>query len=235
MAEAAAEIHEDYHVIVLDWKMSDIDGIETARKIREKVGPEVPIMILAAYDFEDIKEEAEKAGINGFMPKPFFISNLRRVVEEHHRKKNKMPDPESLEVQQGHRRSTFEGMHVLAAEDNESNAEIITELLKTEGITCDIAENGKEAVERFTKAEPGYYDMIFMDIQMPVMDGYEATRCIRESGHPDAKTVPIVAMTAYAFEEDVRRALEAGMNAHTAKPVNMEKLKELMLRLTGKE
>ena len=222
-------------MIVLDWKMSDIDGIETARKIREKVGPEVPIMILAAYDFEDIKEEAEKAGINGFMPKPFFISNLRRVVEEHHRKKNKMPDPESLEVQQGHRRSTFEGMHVLAAEDNESNAEIITELLKTEGITCDIAENGKEAVERFTKAEPGYYDMIFMDIQMPVMDGYEATRCIRESGHPDAKTVPIVAMTAYAFEEDVRRALEAGMNAHTAKPVNMEKLKELMLRLTGKE
>ena len=90
-------------------------------------------------------------------------------------------------------------------------------------------------MERFTKAEPGYYDMIFMDIQMPVMDGYEATRCIRESGHPDAKTVPIVAMTAYAFEEDVRRALEAGMNAHTAKPVNMEKLKELMLRLTGKE
>ena len=235
MAEAAAEIHEDYHVIILDWKMSDLDGIEAARQIREKVGTEVPIMILAAYDFEDIKDEAEKAGISGFMPKPFFISNLRRIVEEHHRKKNKMPDPGSLQVQHGDRCGVFEGMHVLAAEDNESNAEIITELLKTEGITCDIAENGKEAVERFTKAEPGYYDMIFMDIQMPVMDGYEATRCIRESGHPDAKTVPIVAMTAYAFEEDVRRALEAGMNAHTAKPVNMEKLKELMLRLTGKE
>lgn len=234
MAEAAAEIHEDYHVIILDWKMSDMDGIEAGRQIRQKVGLEVPIMILAAYDFEDVKEEAKRAGISGFMPKPFFISNLRRVVEDHHREMGKLLGNVRPNIQIDDGYLPFEGMHILAAEDNEPNAEIISELLKTEGITCDIAHNGKEALERFEEAKPGYYDMIFMDIQMPVMDGYEATRCIRASGHDDAKTVPIVAMTAYAFEEDVKRALEAGMDAHTAKPVNMEKLKELMVRLTGR-
>ena len=187
-------------------------------------------MVLTSYDFEDVEEQAREAGISAFLHKPFFVSNLRRAVEEslvsvNYRDRSDSPDEGG----------EFTGMHVLAAEDNEPNAEILTELLKTEGIECDIAVDGKAAVDLFNASEPGYYDMIFMDIDMPVMDGYEASEQIRSSIHPDGATVPIVAMTAFVFEEDIKRALDAGMNAHTAKPIDMEIVKALIRQLRRKK
>ena len=232
MATAAAEIHEEYHIILLDWKMPDMDGIEAAGKIQEKVGNMVPVMVLTSYDFEDVEEQARarEAGISAFLHKPFFVSNLRRAVEESRISANCRDRSDSSD--EG---GEFAGMHILAAEDNEPNAEILTELMKAEGIECDIAVDGKAAVELFNSSEPGYYDMIFMDIAMPVMDGYEAAGHIRSSIHPDGATVPIVAMTAYVFEEDVKRALDAGMNAHTAKPIDMEIVKALIRQLRRKK
>ena len=187
-------------------------------------------MVLTSYDFEDVEEQARQAGISAFLHKPFFVSNLRRAVEEsrisaNYRDRSDSPDEGG----------EFAGMHILAAEDNEPNAEILTELLKTEGIECDVAGDGKAAVDLFNASEPGYYDMIFMDVAMPVMDGYEAAGHIRSSIHPDGATVPIVAMTAYVFEEDVKRALDAGMNAHTAKPIDMEIVKALIRQLRRKK
>ena len=230
MASAAAEIHEEYHIILLDWKMADMDGIEAAGKIKERAGNNAPVMVLTSYDFEDVEEQAREAGISAFLHKPFFVSNLRRAVEEslvsvNYRDRSDSPDEGG----------EFTGMHVLAAEDNEPNAEILTELLKTEGIECDIAVDGKAAVDLFNASEPGYYDMIFMDIDMPVMDGYEASEQIRSSIHPDGATVPIVAMTAFVFEEDIKRALDAGMNAHTAKPIDMERVKAILRQLRRKK
>ncbi|MGN0720350.1 MAG: response regulator [Anaerovoracaceae bacterium] len=230
MASAAAEIHEEYHIIILDWKMPDMDGVEAARRIREKVGDMVPVMVLTSYDFDDIEEEAREAGITAFLNKPFFVSSFRREVE-----KSCMPVQEPDNMDSPDENMEFAGMRILAAEDNESNAEILTELLKIEGIECEIAENGKEAVDMFNASKPGYYDMIFMDIAMPVMDGYEAAGYIRSSVHPDGAAIPIVAMTAYVFEDDVRRAFEAGMDAHTAKPIDIENVKMLMRQLRGEK
>lgn len=230
MASAAAEIHEEYHIIILDWKMPDMDGVEAARRIREKVGDMVPVMVLTSYDFDDIEEEARGAGITAFLNKPFFVSSFRREVE-----KSCVPAQKPDNMDSPDENVEFAGMRILAAEDNESNAEILTELLKIEGIECEIAENGKEAVDMFNASKPGYYDMIFMDIAMPVMDGYEAAGYIRSSVHPDGAAIPIVAMTAYVFEDDVRRAFEAGMDAHTAKPIDIENVKMLMRQLRGKK
>lgn len=230
MASAAAEIHEEYHIIILDWKMPDMDGVEAARRIREKVGDMVPVMVLTSYDFDDIEEEAREAGITAFLNKPFFVSSFRREVE-----KSCMPVQKPDNMDSPDENMEFAGMRILAAEDNESNAEILTELLKIEGIECEIAENGKEAVDMFNASKPGYYDMIFMDIAMPVMDGYEAAGYIRSSVHPDGAAIPIVAMTAYVFEDDVRRAFEAGMDAHTAKPIDIENVKMLMRQLRGEK
>lgn len=230
MASAAAEIHEEYHIIILDWKMPDMDGVEAARRIREKVGDMVPVMVLTSYDFDDIEEEAREAGITAFLNKPFFVSSFRREVE-----KSCMPVQKPDNMDSPDENMEFAGMRILAAEDNESNAEILTELLKIEGIECEIAENGKEAVDMFNASKPGYYDMIFMDIAMPAMDGYEAAGYIRSSVHPDGAAIPIVAMTAYVFEDDVRRAFEAGMDAHTAKPIDIENVKMLMRQLRGEK
>ena len=230
MASAAAEIHEEYHVILLDWKMSDMDGVEAARRIREKMGDMAPIMVLTSYDFDGIEEEAREAGITAFLSKPFFVSSFRCAVE-----KSCIPAEQHGISESPDERMEFAGMRILAAEDNEPNAEILTELLKTEGIECEIAENGKEVVDLFNASKPGYYDMIFMDIAMPVMDGCEATGLIRSSLHPDGATIPIVAMTAYVFEGDVRRSLEAGMDAHTAKPIDMENVNTLIRQLRRKK
>lgn len=210
--------------------MPDMDGVEAARRIREKVGDMVPVMVLTSYDFDDIEEEAREAGITAFLNKPFFVSSFRREVE-----KSCMPVQKPDNMDSPDENMEFAGMRILAAEDNESNAEILTELLKIEGIECEIAENGKEAVDIFNASKPGYYDMIFMDIAMPVMDGYEAAGYIRSSVHPDGAAIPIVAMTAYVFEDDVRRAFEAGMDAHTAKPIDIENVKMLMRQLRGEK
>ncbi len=224
------ETDNAYNVVLLDWKMPGMDGVETAKCIREKVGKDLPIIILTSYNFDEIEEEARSAGIDLFLTKPFFISNFRHAVSQLNGKaENKESEEEKKETSP----LSLKGMNILAAEDNDINAEILQELLDIEGANCIIASNGKEALETFEKSAKGTYDMIFMDVQMPVMNGYEATRAIRACAHPEAKTIPILAMTANAFEDDVKTALDAGMNAHLAKPIDMLKLKVIVAELRG--
>lgn len=216
-----------YHIILLDWKMPGMDGLETAKRICAKVGSNVPILVLTSYNFDEIEEDAREAGIDFFLPKPFFMSSFRRAIEHVHGTRGSAAVAEDTEI-------SLDGLKVLAAEDNEINAEILTELLSDEGVECEIAHNGKEALEKFVASKPGRYDIILMDVQMPVMNGYEATRAIRESGHKEAKTIPILAMTANAFDDDVKMAISSGMNAHMAKPIDVEKMKIMIAELRGK-
>ena len=231
--EAAVRAHEkgeDFHVILLDWKMPEMDGVETARRIRDRIGSDVPILVLSSYDWSDIETEARQAGISAFMPKPFFASTFWQTIEplfmDHPVQKEEQPEAAEEE--------TMKGCLFLVAEDNELNAEILTEMLKMEGAGYELAVNGQEAVEMFERSEPGHYDMILMDVQMPVMNGYEATRRIRACSHPEAKTIPIAAMTANTFAEDVRDALAAGMDGHLAKPIDMNAVRELVGKLLGR-
>ncbi len=221
---AARESGKPFDLVLLDWKMPEMDGVETAKRIRAIVGKAMPIMVLTSYSFDEIEEEAKTAGIDLFLPKPFFVSNFRRAVRQlrENRPEKDANAGENLSIK---------GLRVLAAEDNEINAEILQELLDIEGVECDLAVNGKEALEMFESSGRGRYDMIFMDIQMPVMNGYEAARAIRACKHPDAKKIPILAMTANAFDDDVKAALDSGMNAHLAKPINMAQLKEKVINL----
>ncbi len=229
-AVAAHEAGEDYHVILLDWRMPGMDGVQTARAIREKVGKSVPILVLTSYDWSDIESEARQAGIDAFMPKPFFVSTFWQTIEPlfsgPSQPASPGPEPEQ---------SALAGRLFLVAEDNELNAEILTEMLAMEGAECELAVNGRQALEMFQAAPPGHYDMILMDVQMPVMNGYEATRAIRACGHPEAGTIPIVAMTANTFAEDVRNALDAGMDGHLAKPIDMDAVRQTVARLLRPE
>ncbi len=221
---AAYREEKGFDLVLLDWKMPGMDGIETARQIRKAIPKNIPILILTSYDWSEIESEAIDAGIDGFLPKPFFLSNFKEVITSINEKgaeAEKKKDDGKQELG-----NVFEGRSFLIAEDNELNAEILMELLDGEGAQCERAENGKEALEMFEQCEPGRYDMILMDIQMPVMDGYEATRRIRACGHPQAQEIPIVAMTANAFAEDVKNAIDSGMNVHIAKPIDMERLKD---------
>ena len=218
------EKDEPFDIVLLDWKMPDMDGLETARQIRKKVGNEIPIMVLTSYSFEDIEEEAKAAGIDYFLSKPFFVSSFRHAIAELRRS----GDDKEIVSATAPKDISIKGLKVLAAEDNEINAEILTELLEIEEVECDIAENGQIALEMFEKSAENRYDMIFMDVQMPVMNGYDATCAIRACSHPRAKTIPIIAMTANAFDDDVKNALSAGMNAHLAKPIDMTKLKNIV-------
>lgn len=210
-----------FDIILLEWGMPDVGGAEAARRIRAEQAP--LIMTLTAHGWDEIEEEARAAGISGYLPKPFFVSNFQRAIETMHAGEESSGD--------GVEDNALEGMLFLMAEDNELNAEILSELLEMEGASCDIAPNGKEALETFRASEPGHYDMILMDVQMPVMDGYEATRQIRSCGHPQAQSIPIVAMTANAFAEDVRNAYDAGMDGHLAKPIQMDRVKSLLGQL----
>ncbi|HBN12101.1 MAG TPA: hypothetical protein DD415_00630 [Clostridiales bacterium] len=231
MVNEACDNKKDFNIVLLDWKMPEINGIETAKLIRKKIGKEVPILVLTSYDFADIEEEAKEAGIDFLLAKPFFVSNFRRAVSQ-------LKDEDKVEnivaAEEAKTDISIAGLKVLAAEDNEINAEILVDLLDMEDVKCEIAVNGKEALDKFTSSAPGTYDIILMDVQMPVMNGYEATRAIRESSHPDAQTIPILAMTANAFDDDVKMALDAGMNAHMAKPVDIEKLKETIASFKNK-
>ncbi len=217
MVDTACADGTDFNIVLLDWKMPGMDGLETAKHIRAKVGENIPILVLTSYNFEEIEDKAKSAGIDFFLPKPFFMASFRRAIEKVRGGGDEAVASES-EI-------SLDGLKILAAEDNEINAEIITELLDDEGAVCEIAHNGKEAFEKFTSSPAGTYDLILMDVQMPVMNGYEATRAIRASEHEEAKTIPILAMTANAFDDDVKAALDAGMNAHMSKPVDIEKLK----------
>ena len=213
MAADAQRCGEGYGLVILDWKMPGMDGAQTARAIRAVVPENVPIMVLTAFDRADAEEACEGAGVDGFLQKPFFLSSLTLLLEELHGKAEAAAEAVALE-----------GRHFLAAEDNELSASILEELLSMEGATVELAANGQEALEKFEAAAPGTYDSVLMDVQMPVMDGYRATRAIRASSHPDATKIPIIAMTANAFVDDVADALAAGMDMHMAKPVDITAL-----------
>ena len=222
-AEWVGEAHrrgEDYHAVLLDWQMPVIDGLETARRIREQVGPELPILIQTAHDWSGMEQAGREAGVDLFLPKPFFVSVFQDALRQ-------LWDAPAGEA--GDPAPNFlEGMRFLVAEDNDLNAEILSEMLELEGAGCERAVNGLEAVRRFEASRPGDYDMILMDVQMPEMNGYEAARRIRAGDHPRARSIPIIAMTANAFAEDVRSALDAGMDAHVAKPIDLDVLRAAM-------
>ena len=217
---AAQRSGTDYDVCLVDWRMPDMDGIEATRRMREAVGPDTLIIIITAYDWGAIEQSARAAGANAFLSKPIFASTLYNALlaVTGIEKAVLCPNPGgSL------RRPQLAGRHVLLVEDNEINREIAMELLKMVEITVDYAGDGQEAVDKFL-AFGDNYDLILMDVQMPVMDGYRATQAIRRSGHPRAGSIPIIAMTADAFHEDVVRAAEAGMDGHLAKPIDPERL-----------
>ncbi|MBR6888871.1 MAG: response regulator [Selenomonadaceae bacterium] len=207
---------EDYNLLLVDWLMPEIDGIELTRAIREILGADTTVIVLTAYDWYEVEEEALKAGVDTFMSKPLASTNvLYEFQQAFNRKRQNVPEKKVVDL---------EGRKILMAEDMPVNAEIMMMILEMRGMISDHAENGKIAVEKFAASPPGFYDAVLMDIRMPVMDGLEATAAIRALNHPDAKKVPIIAMTANAFDEDVQRSLKAGMNAHLTKPADPEHL-----------
>lgn len=216
-----------FDLVLLDWKMPGMDGIQTAREIRAMLPEHIPIILLTAYEWDEIEEEALAAGIDGFLAKPFFLTSFKQAIVTVQAKDQKIPDTEAPD-------DILTGITILAAEDNELNAEILRELLNMNNVACDFVSNGQELLEAFEKSKPDQYDLILTDIQMPVMNGYDAARAIRSCGHPCGKIIPIVAMTANAFAEDVKEALDAGMNAHVPKPIDMRNLKSVIAELIKK-
>lgn len=214
----------DYFAVILDWKMPEMDGIATARRIRECVGEEVTIIILTSFDFSEIEEEARAAGVNAFMAKPLFRSRLTATLRQFTSGKKEKNARNYLE---DFAKENYAGKRILLVEDNALNREIATEIIGMTGVTIDIAENGKIAVEKVMEAPEKWYDLIFMDIQMPIMNGYEATAAIRALAGSRGK-VPIIAMTANAFAEDVQLAKNTGMNEHIAKPLDLNKLNDVL-------
>lgn len=222
MATRHHKMHTDYHVILLDWKLPDMDGIQTARELRRQLGNDVPILLMSAYDWTEIEDEARAAGISGFLMKPLFRSTLFYGLKPFMGAVDEQPVEEKPKLQ-------FSGKRVLVAEDNELNWEIANELLGDLGLTLDWAENGEVCANLFRNSEPGYYDAILMDIRMPIMDGYEATDTIRAMDRPDAD-IPIIAMTADAYSDDIQRCLDHGMNAHVAKPIDIDEVARILKR-----
>ena len=212
---------EPYNLILVDWKMPGMDGVETTRQIRAAIGHETAIIILTAYRWDDVLEEALQAGVDSFLPKPLFAG---AVLEEF---KSALKRKDILARKQ-QAKADLRGKHILLAEDVAVNAEIMLMVLQMRQMEADHAENGKKAVEMFAAHPEGYYDAILMDMRMPEMDGLEATRAIRAMEREDAKTIPIIALTANAFDEDVQRSMQAGLNAHLSKPVQPEVLFETL-------
>ena len=204
----------DWSAIILDWKMPGMDGAALTRRIRREIGDSVPILLFSAYDWSDIEEEAKAAGVNGFVGKPLFRSTLYRKLNE------LLGRAQDVQTEEDSN-SDLAGMKILVAEDNDINWEIISMLMQMNGIECDRAENGQLAVDRIREASADRYDLVFMDIQMPVMNGLDATKAIRALPVGHAKTIPIIAMTADAFSENVAECLDAGMNGHIAKPIDI--------------
>ena len=213
---------EDYNLILIDWRMPEMDGIETTRHIRAIVGQETPIIILTSFNWDDIADEARQAGVDTFVPKPLFAGSVMEEFREAFRRKSENRPVETVDLT---------GRRVLLAEDMAINAEIMVMVLSMRSIETELAVNGRIAVEMFEKSEPGYFDAILMDLRMPEMDGLEATRAIRAMNRPDAKTLPIIALTANAFDEDVQRSMQAGLNAHLSKPVEPDALFDTLEKL----
>ena len=206
-----------YNLVLMDWKMPEMDGLETAKRIRECYGKETVVILLTAYNWYDVLEKALECGIDSFLTKPLFASKVISEFERVARHNN-------LNLFREKKRADLSGRRILLAEDIEMNAEIMMDVLEMEGMETDHAENGRIVVDMFQNSEAGRYSAILMDIRMPEMDGLEATQAIRALDRPDAKTIPIIALTANAFDEDVQRSLQVGMNAHLTKPVEPEHL-----------
>ena len=209
------EAGRDYRIVILDWKMPDVDGVETIRRIRAEADRDLPILLISAYDWSDIEDQAKEAGANGFVSKPLFRSTLYDKI-------NEILGTAASSVEPENDYSDLAGLSVLVAEDNDINWEIISTLLGMYGITTERAENGRICVEKLKSAEKGAFDLVFMDIQMPEMNGLDATKTIRALDDPWASSIPIVAMTADAFSENVAECMNAGMNGHIAKPVDLK-------------
>ena len=224
-ARQALEVNDAFHAYIIDWRLPDMNGIEVTRQIR-RLGDDTPIIILTAYDWSEIEVEAKAAGVTAFCSKPMFMSDLRESLLDAlgHQKTDDSPGafPASDQTR------NFEGKKILLVEDNELNTEIAIEILSEYGFVVSTAENGQEAVEKVSAAEPGAYDLVLMDIQMPIMDGYEATRRIRALDDPQAASIPIVAMTANAFDEDKRAAIKCGMNGFISKPIVLDEVVEAL-------
>ncbi len=213
-----------YNLILVDWKMPEMNGVETTRHIREIVGNESAIIILTAYRWDDVLEEAIQAGVDSFIAKPLFAAAVMEEFGSAMKRKG-------IQAKKETKKADLTGRRILLAEDVQVNAEIMMMVLQMRQIEAEHAENGKIAVEKFSAHEPGYYDAILMDIRMPEMDGLEATQTIRAMDRVDAKTIPIIALTANAFDEDVQRSMQAGLNAHLSKPVEPDTLFETLENL----
>ena len=226
-AKDAHEHGEAFSVYIIDWMMPDMNGIETVRRIRKVIGDKVPIIIMTAYDWADIEDEAKEAGVTAFSSKPLFMSELRVTLAEpfdHKYEKKTDKDPEKAD---------FSGRRILLAEDNEMNQMIAEAILTNVGFEVDKAGDGHIAVEKMKDAPAGTYDIILMDIQMPNMDGYEATKMIRALEDKNKANIPIIAVTANAFEEDRKLALDAGMNGHLAKPYDVTSMIKTIAEMIG--
>lgn len=215
-ATGAEEEGDPYHTYIIDWQMPELSGVETARRIRQSVKGDVPIVILTAYDWSDIEEEAKEAGVTAFCAKPLFMSDLKSVLVTVNELESKEEDKAVWTE------ADFKGKRILLVDDNELNREIAEVILEETGFVVETAPDGTDAVSMVEKSPEYYYDAILMDVQMPIMDGYEATRTIRKMSRQDVKKMPIIAMTANAMEEDKENALKNGMSAHLAKPLDID-------------
>ena len=225
--EFAQDQEDPFRIFLLDWLIPDMNGVETARRIRKIAGDDAPIIILTAYDWTDIEDEAKEAGVTAFCSKPLFLSELRSILTAPYRALGAAAEPVPP-------KQLLHGKKILLVEDNELNQEIARTILEEAGMIIDTADDGTEAVEKVRSSPPGTYDLVLTDIQMPLMDGYEEARTIRGMDDPAKANIPIVAMTANAFEEDRQRAIDAGMDGYLPKPINialmMETLKEILIR-----
>jgi len=214
------EKNGSYHIYFVDWKMPSMDGIQLTRELKTKASKNSVVIMISAVEWSAISEESKKAGVDKFLSKPLFSSSIIDIINECTGAGKK-----EEEEKQADTTGIFAGHHILLVEDVEINREVVQVLLEPTQLGIDCAENGAQAVRMFSEA-PEKYGLIFMDIQMPEMDGYEATRCIRALDNPKAKTVPIIAMTANVFKEDIEKCLEAGMNSHIGKPIAFEEVME---------
>ena len=221
MVKKCHEENNDYEVVLLDWKMPGMDGLHTAREMRKHLGDKVPILIISAYDWSEIEQEAKEAGIQGFISKPLFKSNLFLGLSQHVLREAGEKSEDEVHLQ------CFSGKHVLLSEDNDLNWEIAEELLSEAGFELERAENGQICVEMFEQSPVGFYDVILMDIRMPIMNGYDAAKTIRALDRKDAN-IPIIAMTADAFSDDIQHCLDCGMNEHVAKPIDVDRLSQIL-------
>ena len=215
---------EDYRFVLVDWKMPNMDGIETIREIRKRVGRSVPIFLISAYDWNELGEDVAPE-IEGFISKPLFKSTLYERLKQYTEGYDAQSEEKEEEVD-------FTGKHILLAEDMDINWEVAYEILSITGMVLDRAENGQICVDMFQKSEVGYYDAILMDLRMPVMNGYDATKAIRALGRPD-NNLPIIAMTADAFSDDAEHCLQCGMNAHIPKPLDIGECMRVLQKFLG--